>query len=71
VQTLLVGVRGHERFELSDQHGVTPKRELRVDPLDLGLQLELAQPAAFVPGGTLEAEVCERRSVPKRQRLTA
>ena len=68
-QPLAERVGGDERFQLPDEPRVAAERELGVEPLLESDDAQPIEPSSLAPGELLLVEVCERRTVPERQRL--
>jgi hypothetical protein len=68
-QPLTERVTRDECFELPDEVRVAAEREPRVEPHLEGGDGQLVEPRSLEPGKLLLVEVCERRTVPERQRL--
>ena len=64
-------MRGDEQLELADQLGVAAELELGLEQLDLGRQVELAQPPDLVSGRALEDDIRKRRAAPELERAVA
>ena len=62
-------VGGDERFQLPDKLSVAAEQELGVEPILERDDAQLIEPRGFEPGELLLVEVCERRTVPQRERL--
>ena len=68
-RTLSQGLRGDERFQLGDELGVPPEREVGLDPLLERDRAELLEPRDLRLRERLVEEVGERGTAPERERL--
>ena len=67
VQSLALGVFGHQFFELGDRGGMLAERQLGANPLLEGLHAEPFKPERVEPRPLLIAKLVKRRPAPARE----